>query len=297
MKFRELKGINIGKDIQGEFFVSKGKIMYSNVSGFLAGGSISMSGEIDASLDNQVMVHNYGNIKDFDVSRGFNIFENFGQNFLTDKNLKGKLDVKLSTTLPFDKHLKLDLTKLESTLNATITNGELNNFAQMAEMGKSLEKFKLLKYLKSKDFNHIKFDKMSNTIFIKNQMITIPQMQLGSSASSDITLNGTHRFDNEFDYNISFPLVNYKKKDRKIDKGISTKNDSDNLYVFVRVLGNPDDYKIDYDEKAILKSVVKQINPFRGARDVFKKDTVKISPDNLIELDEDTTEVFYLDEW
>lgn len=298
LKFRELKDEDIGEELNGEFFINQGKIRYSNVRGKLAKGTIEMSGEIDASQENQVIVYNYGQIENLDVSRGFRILENFGQTFLTDQNLKGTLSAVLSTKLPFDKHLKLDLTKLESTLNAKIINGELKEFDQMVEMGKVLGKYKLTKYLKSQDLHHIKFDEMSNTIFIKDEIVTIPQMTLGSSASSDITLNGMHKFDNEFDYNISFPLVNYKKMDRKIDKGIRTKDESDNLYVFVRVVGNPDDYKVDYDEKAILKSVVKQVNPIDNIRNVLKRDTLEESPP-VIQLDNDvdSTEMIYLDDW
>lgn len=298
MKFRELKGDDIAKNLNGEFFINKGKIRYSNVRGQLAKGTLEMSGEIDASQENNVTVYNYGKIKDLDVSQVFRVLENFGQEFLTDKNLEGTLSATLSTKLPFDKHLKLDLARLESTLNATIKNGELKDFDQMVEMGKVLDKYKLTKYLKSKDLHHVKFDEMSNTIFIKDEVVTIPQMTLGTSASSDITLNGMHQFDNEFDYKISFPLVNYKRQGRKIDKGIRTKDESDNLYVYVRIVGNPDDYKIDYDEKAILKSVAKQINPISSIKQMIQKDTLQ-EASSIINIDEDvdSTEVMYLDDW
>ena len=107
-----------------------------------------------------------------------------------------------------------------------------------------------------------------------------------------------HQFDNEFDYKISFPLVNYKRQGRKIDKGIRTKDESDNLYVYVRVVGNPDDYKIDYDEKAILKSVAKQINPISSIKQMIQKDTLQ-EASSIIDIDEDvdSTEVMYLDDW
>ncbi len=294
LKFRKFKGKDIAKDLKGEIFIKHGKIRYKDVSGKIAEGQVVLNGEIDASKTNQVLVNNHVSFKQLNVSKALFLLENFGQTFLTDKNLKGDLTAGVNLFLSFDQHLKLDLSRLESTIKMEISNGELKDFEQLEELGKVLAKYKLTKYLKSQNLNYIKFDKLSNTIFIKKEVIMIPQMQIGTSASSDITLNGTHQFNNKFDYNMSFPLVNYKRQNRRIDRGIAPNGNDNKLHVFVKVYGTPDNYKVDYDEKAILKSVSKQVLPDFKLENVFKKDTL---PDVGHYLEVDTTELIFLDDF
>ena len=100
-------------------------------------------------------------------------------------------------------------------------------------------------------------------------------MIVQSDLASDITIKGTHDFENNIDYHISFPLINYKREERRENKGISSE-DEKKWTVQLGILGTVDNYEIDLDEGQFIKSGVNVATD--RIKTVLSKDEEEIVP-------------------
>ena len=145
----------------------------------------------------------------------------------------------------------MDLDKLYAGVEMTIENGEMNNVEAM----KSLSRF-----IELKDLENIRFSTLKNQIEIKNQVITIPKMEVRSNAIN-ITASGTHTFKNEINYRVKLSLnelLSKKAKQAKkqndefgevADDGLGRTN------IFLLMTGTIADPVIKYDSKSAIKNV------------------------------------------
>ena len=149
-------------------------------------GKITTSGLIDGSDTARILITCFSEIDRINIAKMFEEFENFGQTAVTYKNLKGVAAAKIQFACVLDSELKMDLDKLYAGVDMTIDNGELNN----VEAIKSLSRF-----IELKDLENIRFSTLKNQIEVKNQVISIPKMEIKSNAIS-IVASGTHTFNN-----------------------------------------------------------------------------------------------------
>jgi hypothetical protein len=176
--------------------------------------------------------------------------------------------------------LSLNSNKVMSTCDITIDNGELNNFAPIQA---------LAKYLKVPDLNHIRFSTLKNKIFIANRKITIPSMEINSSAMN-LSGSGTHDFDNFVDYHIVLLLSDV------LGKKVKASNQSEfgeiqddglgHTKLMITMKGPVMDPKFGYDHKAVGKEIKNDIakekqnlkSMLKEEFGLFKKDTIKVEP-------------------
>jgi hypothetical protein len=190
-----------------------------------------------------------------DIDRFFYSFNNFGQNFIVDKNLKGHLsgDVVFSAIVDKKSGFLKETIKADGFLK--IENGELIQFEPM--MG-------LSRYIALEELNHIKFKTLNNEILIRDQIITIPEMDIYSSAFN-ITALGIHKFDNSYDYRIKVSmtelLFNKARKKRKEmdDFGIIEDDELGKISIPLKFIGEGDNYEITFDRKTALGTLKKNI--------------------------------------
>lgn len=259
IKFKRLSGDNLGKNLQGDMELSNQTLTYDNIYFTLAGGTLGLRGYIDARHDNQISVVNYGEIKNLSVKRALYVLEDFHQDFLTSENLNGTLNASFSNKMFFNNHLQPDLSRLESIIDLTIDDGELVEFMPMIEMSVFLRANDMTKYMKSGDLSNIQFSKLSNRIKVDNDTIFIPDMTIKSNVVTDISISGTHSFDEHIDYQVSFPLINYDKRERDERHGITRREDSKNFYVFLGIKGTTKSFDIDFDKKQIISKGLEKV--------------------------------------
>ena len=230
----------------------------------LAGGSVVFNGVLNAMDSTKVHVRNNTDVKNIEVKKAFYVLENFGQEFITDKNLTGNLNAYTETLMNFDPHLVLDLNSIKTMAEVNISNGALIDFEPMVELGRFLSKKHYKRYLKDGSFSNVSFSELNNTIFIDKQIISIPEMVIKTDVASDMTIEGTHTFDNAIDYHIHFPLINYKRENR-LEKQSVDLDDKKRWIIYLDILGTVDDYKIDFDQSRSLGTAI------RAAGDRFKE--------------------------
>jgi len=169
-----------------------------------------------------------------------------------------------------DRNLQVRYPSLTSEIYATLQEGELNNFEPMQ---------RIARFVDEEQLDHLRFDDIRNYIRIQDQQIHVPKMVVHSNLS-DITVGGTHTFDNQIDYHFDVPMRSIHLRSAKARERAARRKKyfgevvSDNAAptkLFLKAQGTVEDYKISYDipaaktqfkenlaeEKKELKEVIK----------------------------------------
>ena len=189
-------------------------------------------------------------LEKIDVKKGFSAFNNFGQDFIQDKHIKGLSSSRIICNMYWDKYLNLNYESIDVNSKITIEKGELIDF-------KPLES--LSAYVKLKDLEHIKFSKLENEIKIKDKIISVPNMEINSSALS-LIISGKHFFNRDYNYKVSLLLSDLLAKRFRSKRSDFNPNDSISPLktdLQIRMKGNKDDSEI-YFEKLKIKENIKQ---------------------------------------
>ncbi len=224
------------------------KIEANNFQGQLEffGGHVKAKGKVEAMGGAFELNGTYFNLqepyfkgqlfcRDVDVKEFFRQNDNFGQDILQDRHLSGRMESKISFTVPFDAKGNLLDKKLYVLAAVGIKEGELRNF----EMLESFSTF-----VKIEDLRRIRFTNLYNYFEIRNRKIEIPRMYIQSNAMN-MTLAGSY----DFDYNYTFYLkVNaaqtlanrFKKHDPSLSPIPAKQQGWFNLYY--KIWGHLDDY-------------------------------------------------------
>ncbi len=215
------------------------------------GGKITTSGLIDGSDTAKLLVTCFSDISKINITKFFTAFENFGQSTITDKNVKGAVSARIQYVSVFTPELDIDMDKIYAGIDMIVDNGELNNVGPMK---------KLSRFIELKDLENIRFSVLRNQLEVKNQVITIPKMEIKSNAM-DFTAFGTHTFSNEINYKIKLSLNEllakkirkYKQENTEFgeiaDDGLGRTN------IFLSMTGTATNPIIKYDTKGAIANV------------------------------------------
>ena len=186
------------------------------------------------------------NVSDIDVNKAFTSLHNFGQSFLKAENIKGILSGSISVLFPLDSLLNFRINTLTAEGNYHLTNGALINFDPVRQLSRFIELSEL---------ENINFQQLDNEFFIRNNILYIPQMDVKSSAVN-LSVNGKHSFDNEYEYHVKMLLsqILSKKRDKYRDKntefGVVEDDGLGRTSLLLRITGKGEQAKVAYDMKA-----------------------------------------------
>ncbi len=266
VKFRRFKGTNLRSRLE----VKQQVAQVRSLSVDAAGGSASASGTVDARRPQSVQLRATSDFEGIQADSLFYIFEDFQQDFLTARHLKGSLFAKVDWRMNFDRALRLDYPSLLITADTRIVDGELNDFAPIQEIAR---------FVDDEHLARLRFGALSNRIRIANEKVYIPAMEVHNNVSS-ITVEGVHTFSNVLDYRFEMPLrdvhlrsrrARERAQQRKKSFGEIAPDDAKPMKLFLTAQGPVDDYKVAYDfEKArlALKQNLKEEKQERQA--IFK---------------------------
>jgi hypothetical protein len=186
----------VATEVRGDLVLRDQVIMTNELDMRTADGTIRLTGKIDGREPGKLRIDYQAQANDLQINRLFYEMGNFGQDVIIDKNLKGRVSAEVILKSEWSDKLTVYSDRIYASSQVTITNGELNNFEPMLALSR---------YLKGADLKNIRFSTLTNTIEIKNRMVNIPQMEIKSSAM-DLTLSGTHSFDNMVNYDLQLYL-------------------------------------------------------------------------------------------
>jgi hypothetical protein len=210
-------------------------------------GTISGNGFIAQDRTKSIMSKGSFNLTDIDIKKAFLTFRNFGQNFIKAENLAGNLTGTLTILLPIDSLLKPQIKSLVAEGRYIITDGSLIDFEPVKELSAFIE---------LNELENIKFEKLENDFFIRNNFLYIPQMEVNSSAA-DLSVNGKHSFDNSFEYHVKILLSELLSKKRKkirsnnSEFGAVQDDGLGRTSILLRIESKGNDIKVGYDIKAV----------------------------------------------
>ncbi len=202
-------------------------------------GNISTKGKLLQQKNNEWYVELSGDLQNVDVSGIFKAFNNFGQNYITAKNLSGRLTADVQADFVFHPDFSIRPESLYLITNLKIEDGALIDYKTLQALSN---------YIDVKELEHVKFARLENQISIQNQKIIIPYMEVQSSAI-DLGLTGTHTFNNAIDYQISVGLADvlFRKLRRKHQKAQASRQNN-KMMVFVDITGTTEDYNIEFSK-------------------------------------------------
>ena len=190
-------------------------------------------------------------LNNININKLFVVFDNFGQNFLQAKNLKGTLSSRSRISFDMNKNTKINQKSIEVIADIKIENGELINFEPMK---------KLSRFIELSELEDIKFSTIQNQIKISEETIYVPQMEIKSSAFS-IGISGTHTFSGNIDYKLRILLSDFlsnkarKAKRENSEFGVIEDDGLGRTSLYLSVKGTTKDFKIKYDTKGVKQHI------------------------------------------
>jgi hypothetical protein len=218
-------------------------------------GAISGDGFFTQNKDKSVIVRGNFLVKNIDVNRAFSTFHNFGQSFLKSENIRGALSGSLSLLLPMDSLLNFNIKTLTAEGKYHLVNGALIDFDPVKQLSSFIE---------ISELENITFDQLDNDFFIRNNYLYVPQMEVKSSAA-DLSVNGKHSFDNDYEYHVKILLseILSRKRDRNKSKvtefGVVEDDGLGRTSLLLKITGKGEEAKVVYDMKAAGTEVKKNI--------------------------------------
>ena len=185
-------------------------------------------------------------LEDIHVDSLFYVFEDFGQQFLQQRHLKGEITANIKSDLYFDRHLTPRNDLMEADINVTIANGQLLSFEPMQ---------KLSMFVKRSELANLRFPELTNHFWIQNRTVYIPEMDIKSNVSraSVVSISGTHTFDQQMDYKFKIPLGKNEERRDKDEKfgNVEVVQTAGPANLFLTLKGDEDNYKIAYDQERV----------------------------------------------
>ena len=232
--------------IEGENF--SGELDFENNEVELKGYAEAMEGAFN--LDGKIFFKEKPYMKaklvcdKIDFKEFFRQGENFGQEFIQAKHVKGTLNAQLAMFAQWDEEGEFVYDDLNVIGDLSIDDGSLKGFRMLYDFSD---------YIHISDLRNIHFDNMRNYLEIKKGKVYMPAMLIRSNAVN-LMVNGEHTFENDFDYNVKVNagqvLANKIKKQNKGTNPLPTKTKGwFNLYY--NIAGDVDNYRVKSDKKNI----------------------------------------------
>ncbi len=216
------------------------------------------SGEMELNLNEKGsdQVKTYLEPEHVNVKKLFYSFRNFNQDFIRAENLKGYVSGSIAFQARFDSNGNVIKPSILSDSYLEISRGELIGFEPL---------YKLSGYIRLSELKDIRFSTLKNEIFIHDQQVVIPDMQVKSSAL-DLSVSGIHHFEGDYDYRIGISLSDYLA--RKAKKGnqnnpefgnVIEEDDEGKTTLFLRYTGNGKESGVYYDKKRVKEKISRDL--------------------------------------
>lgn len=254
-----------GKQVTANVFWKGKRITIENLTAQTMGGKLAINGQLENAPDGRFLISANGTLDQIDITNLFKACNDFGQQEITQKHLKGKLSGTFNLISVWSNNFTCDLNKLYALSEVRIKDGELNDYEPLNVMGK---------YIDVNELKNLRFADLNNTIEIKNKTIYIPQFDVKNNALN-ITLSGSHTFDNFIDYRVKVKLNEWLKNKRKNKPNEFNEEETSDrgVNIFMSMKGPIDNFKISYDKIGVKQKVTQELKKEQqNIKEVLKKE-------------------------
>lgn len=165
-------------------------------------------------------------------------FENFNQKSLTGKNIKGTISLDVNATFNANPDFNIIPGSMFGKLNATIVDGELNNFEPLENISKYV--------FKNRNLDSVKFSSINCAAELKGNEVYIEQMVILSSALA-VGVEGIYSFGDKTDLSIQVPLKNLQAKSPEYFSNVESFKKYKGANIFLRGKTDNGKLKFSYD--------------------------------------------------
>ena len=247
----------IASDITGKLTYNNQALTGENIRLNSLNGNIVGNFKFYETKNNKLSLFSELSLKELNIRNAFLAFDNFNQDFITAEHIKGIGTAEIQMQATWKPGFIFDKESLKVKSHLIIDKGELIQF-------KPLES--LSDYVSLDDLKTVQFSTLENTIEIDNMVVTIPTMEIKSSALS-VFISGTHNFEQEINYRIKLLLselmsTKFRRKNTQIKKtefGEVKENGKIFNTIYFKMTGNSENPKISFDGIRFREDVKKGI--------------------------------------
>ncbi len=207
-------------------------------------GTLSGNAAIADLQEKGYAMRGWFDIENIDISETFSAFNNFRQSYIKSENLDGSITGNISASAVTDRQFKINMKDLVLNGEYQIRDGKLVNFEPA---------YKLSRFIEIEELAEIEFSKLENELIINNEMVTIPRMDISSSAFN-ISLEGNHAFDGNYEYHLKVLLSELlsKKKNEKVSEfGVIEDDRLGRTSLYLRLSGDKNGSRVTHDTYAL----------------------------------------------
>ncbi|HEY0770177.1 MAG TPA: AsmA-like C-terminal region-containing protein, partial [Sphingobacteriaceae bacterium] len=191
----------VASNITSDITMKQSGIAINRVSLNHGGGRLEVNGNIDQSGSlNKITTAT--RITNVDVQKLFASFDNFGQDAITDQNLRGVFFGSTNMSATMRNNGEIVPRSFYGTVSFDIRNGALVKFEPMEKIGRLT--------FPNRNFSNITFKNLKNTLTIEGNKVLIPPMHIETSVFN-IFANGVYSFTTGTNIALEVPLRNPQK--------------------------------------------------------------------------------------
>jgi hypothetical protein len=191
-----------GSNLQGTVLFANNELSLSGMSLQHAEGSMA----VNAQIKQQGASHNASAnvvLTNVDVAKVFKAFDDFGQDGISNQNLRGKLMANANMVLTLNNTGKIVPGTMQGSVDFSLKNGALLNYGPMQDIKGFV--------FKDKDMSNVAFAELKNKLLFSNNKVNIPRMEIQSTAIGMFVEGVYDLKKTESKINIQVPLKGMKR--------------------------------------------------------------------------------------
>lgn len=237
-------------DLKSTIRMQKNHYIYIDTMAMrLAHGAINMKGYFNGSDPSKIYFKSNINFDHIHLNELLLKFDNLGQDYILNKNIKGVLTGNVLSNVRMHPDLTPILESSEAKVRFRLVSGELLDYEPLIAMKD---------YFKDKNVRRVRFDTLQSTIHFSNNTLYIDRMQINSTLGY-LEVEGKQQMDTQMDYHISVPVslitdvgmdMLFKGKSKEVldpdhEDALEYRDPTKKIMMLhLQITGTPDNYKI-----------------------------------------------------
>jgi hypothetical protein len=196
----------VATNVAASIKLVENKVLFDDVVLNHGGGKVKLKGSlVNGNQSNQLSL--VSTIDHVNIPVLFQAFDNFGQDAITYKNMKGQMSANINMTGIITDKATVAENSMKGTVEFSITEGELINFEPAVKIAATA--------FKKRDFSHIQFGELKNKLTINGSAIGMEKMEIRSNVVI-LFAEGIYDSKKGTDMSIQVPLSNLSKAENDI---------------------------------------------------------------------------------
>jgi hypothetical protein len=284
------------RNVQAGLILSPQKIHIHDIKAQMAGGEFEGSVFFSKRNEDQYYVKVAFDGKRMDMQKMLLMFNQFGQDDITDKNLSGVLYLNTQLVCLLKRDGSFEKEDIYAFSELKIENGQLKNVQAMQALSD---------YAEVSELANIRFQTLSNSFEIRNGELHFPYMDIGNNVMN-LRIKGKHHFDQYMDYTIRIRLADalaakYKIRSRKAREDFEDFGDK-GVGLYISIKGYPDQLEFKLERIAGKPQIIPEsvtddvVNARKNFKDALQQEFSKEKRDERKKREAEM-EIVEWDEW